>query len=471
MTEHKPELITAQINNKYYDYSPEWYADVGQKLFQTMMIQSFLPYVKLTTGFVIPRLKALLDNDFTGDVYKTKCTALAQYINLYSGEDYVIHFKYSTVLNVVYITMMYGVGMPMLFPLAAFNFFNQWITERIIVAYQVRLPPALDDKLTNNCISMLKGAPLMLLFNGYWMISNRQIFTNGWSYKQRSFDTMKSGHMIQLEVNWATPMLLLAAAAVLIIIIQIVFKDMLMKFGFSMSSKKIEVDEDLPRFFEAIKLSQADELIDEQFNMKKNYGFIPNDPDTIQELDRVKVPRKAIQGTPWYQILSNQAYAQKFFYIGAHVEEREKIIEDGFVQLDDPQYEAEQNMYKYEQSDMIMILLNLAYIPDDVVQQIQDFEPGWSTRFKQSMTDYKNNFNLKVEKKEVGKHGILYDTKWRYQGKVLEQRYAEFMKMRDGKILEKKLEAEKKKLDKAKGYQAPNMYLKDSNRNGSGNTR
>lgn len=33
MTEHKPELITQQINNKYYDYSPEWYADVGQKLF------------------------------------------------------------------------------------------------------------------------------------------------------------------------------------------------------------------------------------------------------------------------------------------------------------------------------------------------------------------------------------------------------------------------------------------------------
>lgn len=252
-----------------------------------MIIQSILPYVTLTTGFIIPRLKAYLDNDFTGDVYKTKTTGLAQYINLYSGTDYVIHFKYSTVLNVVYITMMYGVGMPMLFPLAAFNFFNQWITERIIVAYQVRLPPALDDKLTNNCISMLKGAPLLLLFNGYWMISNRQIFSNAWSYKERSFETMKSGHVASLEVNWATPMLLLAGAAVIIISIQLIFKDVLMKYGFAMSSKKISVDEDLPRFFESIKLRQADELISEQFNMKKNYGFIPNDPDTIKELDKV----------------------------------------------------------------------------------------------------------------------------------------------------------------------------------------
>lgn len=49
---------------------------------------------------------------------------MAQYIALYSGNDYVMHFKYSSVLNVVFITMMYGVGMPLLFPLAAFNFFN-----------------------------------------------------------------------------------------------------------------------------------------------------------------------------------------------------------------------------------------------------------------------------------------------------------------------------------------------------------
>lgn len=72
------------------------------------------------------------------------------------------------------------------------------------------------------------------------------------------------------------------------------------------------------------------------------------------------------------------------------------------------------------------------------------------------MTDYKNNFNLKVENKDTVKlHGQVYDTKWRYQGKVLEQRYAEFLEKVDLKIAEKKLLAEEKK----KGYVAPkNMY-------------
>lgn len=98
---------------------------------------------------------------------------MAVYKDLYSGPDYVIHFKYSGILNIVYITMLYGIGMPILFPVAAFNFLNQWIAERIVVAYFCRLPPALDNKLTNNAIDKLKYAPLLMIFNGYWMISNK----------------------------------------------------------------------------------------------------------------------------------------------------------------------------------------------------------------------------------------------------------------------------------------------------------
>ena len=36
-----------------------------------------------------------------------------------------------------------------------------------------------------------------------------------------------------------------------------------------------------------------------------------------------------MQGTPWYSVLSNPKYATDFNYIGAHITEREKLIEDG----------------------------------------------------------------------------------------------------------------------------------------------
>lgn len=56
---------------------PLWYADVGHKIVNTMFINSILPYVGLTTGFVIPWIKRRLDNKFTGNIYNTKKTSMA----------------------------------------------------------------------------------------------------------------------------------------------------------------------------------------------------------------------------------------------------------------------------------------------------------------------------------------------------------------------------------------------------------
>lgn len=68
--------------------------------------------------------------------------------------------------------------------------------------------------------------------------------------------------------------------------------------------------------------------------LKKKFEFEMNDPDTIQRLDSTKMPKKCIQGTPWYHILSNKWYVMDFNYLGPHIKEREKLIEDG----DPPRY-------------------------------------------------------------------------------------------------------------------------------------
>ena len=68
---------------------------------------------------MVPYLLRGLDNGFTNDPYKTKKTSIQNFKILYSGKEYLIHFKYSDCLNVSYISMMYGLGMPLLYPVAA----------------------------------------------------------------------------------------------------------------------------------------------------------------------------------------------------------------------------------------------------------------------------------------------------------------------------------------------------------------
>jgi len=97
-------------------------------------------------------LKQWLDTKHEKDPHRrhfaTKKTARAPYKALYSSGDYVIHFKYSGVLNIVYIAFMYGTGIPLLFPIAGLSIFSQWVNERYNVAYVFKLPPTLDEKLT-----------------------------------------------------------------------------------------------------------------------------------------------------------------------------------------------------------------------------------------------------------------------------------------------------------------------------------
>lgn len=44
------------------------------------------------------------------------------YIDIYSGPEYLIHFKYAHIMNVIFVTMMYGLGVPVLFLVAILSY-------------------------------------------------------------------------------------------------------------------------------------------------------------------------------------------------------------------------------------------------------------------------------------------------------------------------------------------------------------
>ena len=56
-------------------------------------------------------------------------------------------------------------------------------------------------------------------------------------------------------------MLLIGAALLVIVILQNYLGWLLIKYGYSFSSQEIEVDQNLPNFFEAVKLSDADWIV------------------------------------------------------------------------------------------------------------------------------------------------------------------------------------------------------------------
>ena len=63
-------------------------------------------------------------------MYSTKSKQIYEFMEIYAGPEYIIHFKYSGILNVTFVTMLYGLGLPLLFPIALLSYFIFWATER-----------------------------------------------------------------------------------------------------------------------------------------------------------------------------------------------------------------------------------------------------------------------------------------------------------------------------------------------------
>ena len=67
---------------------------------------------------------------------------------------------------------------------------------------------------------------------------------------------------------------------------------------------------------------------------------------------------------------------------------------------------------------MLMILLNLSYIPDEVVQKI-NFTPGWQKEFKANMEEYKKKFMRE------------HEVEWQFQNQALEDKYRAFKLLKE----------------------------------------
>jgi hypothetical protein len=143
----------------------------------TMFLNAVYAYIDFGISFGTLALFRCLDQGFCSYLCckkdkTTKCKTIQEYVNIYSGPQHVMSFRYSAILNTVMVCMMYGVALPIMFPIAAFTFINYYIVDRFLITYYYQRPPIYDDKLNNAALSTMKFAPLLMLFFGYWCMGN-----------------------------------------------------------------------------------------------------------------------------------------------------------------------------------------------------------------------------------------------------------------------------------------------------------
>ena len=87
----------------------------------------------------------------------------------------------------VFLAFTHGIAFPILWPIALIGLINNYVVERICLAYYYRKPPMMDNKLNLSCLHILQYAPLFTFSFGYWTLGNSQMFFNLISPKTRAF--------------------------------------------------------------------------------------------------------------------------------------------------------------------------------------------------------------------------------------------------------------------------------------------
>lgn len=164
----------------YNDLDQDWYLNVGPTLIYTMQINAIYVYADFCIYYFMGLFYKWRDSGTccASRRKKTKCVTQQQYIALYAGPDYLIFYKYATILNTVWVTFMYGVALPILFPIAAWTFFNLFVVDSLTLTYFFKQPPNYDEALNNSALNLLRWAPVFMLFFGYWCLGQQQIFSN-----------------------------------------------------------------------------------------------------------------------------------------------------------------------------------------------------------------------------------------------------------------------------------------------------
>ena len=80
---------------------------------------------------------------------------MSQFILAYSGPEMMIHHRYASMLVNIFIGMLYGVGLPILFPTVLINLCIMYVIDRILTVYLYKQPPLFDSKINETFLNIV----------------------------------------------------------------------------------------------------------------------------------------------------------------------------------------------------------------------------------------------------------------------------------------------------------------------------
>uniref|UniRef100_A0A7S3I2P9 Uncharacterized protein n=1 Tax=Favella ehrenbergii TaxID=182087 RepID=A0A7S3I2P9_9SPIT len=355
-------------SGKMPDFNSAWFRSVGDVIVGAMVFNVYYPIIEVLMYWGLRILFRCMDRGCSCKG-STRSTSIQGYISLYQGPLYFMHYKYSSILTISYITFLYGFGMPVLFPIAMMSFLILYMVEKLMLFYGYVMPPMYDERLSNDVLNKLQFAPLLYVIFGYWMASNEQLLSDAHlSPVATAMDTYMTNHTMGSVfsgdgwegIKW--PLL------VTFIILNLVwyfgdwFQNQLYECFPGLRIGDIEINEDIDNYWAALDEEDRKWSTREEENIRENLGSKLLTDEQFEALKSTAMTSgKTLQGTHSFDILANPLYLDDFQYVPAAEDDRNDMI------IDDDDEEGNDAA----QSDLVRVGLNLAYMTEEKAKKFK----------------------------------------------------------------------------------------------------
>mmetsp|Transcript_48726 Transcript_48726/g.95563 ORF Transcript_48726/g.95563 Transcript_48726/m.95563 type:complete len:941 (-) Transcript_48726:282-3104(-) len=149
---------------KYDDFSPEWYNVVGFSLLLTCLINIVNPHWSHLLHWAVSKCRRSK---------KPKDTDTQEILNKrFKGQKFHLASLYAQVMNVIFCTLVFCGGMPILIPTCCLTLFLIYWFEKLAFVRVYATPPRFDATLSNFAMSTLPWALLLHLPIAFWMFTS-----------------------------------------------------------------------------------------------------------------------------------------------------------------------------------------------------------------------------------------------------------------------------------------------------------
>jgi hypothetical protein len=150
------------LAGRFPEYNRGWYAVVGTNILFTMAINIVEPNVMPFIEEYIRLLSAWLT------ISRDKVNSQRHMINMHQPTEMPMEARYALILNVIFVTLLFSSGMPILNPMAMLFIASAYACDKFMLL-RVFKKPYYDAALADITAKMLPFGAMMHCLNGFWM--------------------------------------------------------------------------------------------------------------------------------------------------------------------------------------------------------------------------------------------------------------------------------------------------------------